>query len=146
MKKDIPRALYEKILRVLPVLTVDLVIVHEGEFLLLKRKNNPFKNTWWIPGGRFRKGEDFERAARRIAKEEVGFDIKIIKLLGVGDMHERRWGILVHSIGVVYMAKPRQENIRLFHVNFAGEELKFHTKINSRLHPFVKKFLREAGF
>lgn len=141
----IPLPLYKKILRILPVLTVDLVIMRKGKFLLLKRKSPPFKNTWWIPGGRFRKGEDFKKAARRIAKEETQLDIHMLKLLGIGDMYERRWGIRVHSIGVVYMVRPKK-NVKIPRLNSRGEELRLFSRIDSHLHPFTKKFLREAGF
>ena len=135
--------LYKKILRVMPVLTVDLVIVWRGKFLLVKRASPPFRGAWWIPGGRFQKGETFESAAHRLAKEETGLDIKIIKLLGVGDMYEQRWGIRVHSIGVVYLVRPK--DISRLQVNRESKEVAWFKKAPNKLHPVVKRFLNTAG-
>ena len=146
MKKDIPLALYKKILQVLPVLTVDLVIVRNGKFLLLKRKNDPFKNTWWIPGGRFRKGETFESAVHRITKVETRLRVRVVKLLGVDGMHEHRYGIDVYSIGAVYLVKPIGKVPAKLRINGESSDAAWFSLIPPGVHPFVKKFLREAGF
>ena len=149
MKKSryhIPLEFYKKILSVVPVLTVDLVIVDNGKFLLLKRANPPFRGTWWIPGGRFRKGETFERAARRIAKAETGLSVKIVKLLGVDGMHEQRYGIDVYSIGVVHLVKPVGKVSAKLRLNKESSDAQWFSRIPPRSHPFVKKFLGSAGF
>ncbi len=142
---DIPLNFYKTIIKHLPVLTVDLVIVHRGRVLLLKRAIQPFRGTWWIPGGRFQKGETFERAVWRIAKAETGLSVKIVKLLGVDGMHERRWGIDVHSIGVVYLVKPTGKSLKL-KLNKESNDAVWFSHVPKKSHWFVRKFLREAGF
>ena len=34
-----------------PALTVDIIIEKDSEIVLIKRKNDPFKGSWAIPGG-----------------------------------------------------------------------------------------------
>ena len=80
----IEEKLYKKIQEVLPICCVDVVILNKNkEFLLLKRKNEPAKDQWWVPGGRIKKGEKTEKAVLRKVKEETGLNIKIKKMLGV---------------------------------------------------------------
>jgi len=66
-----------------PTLTVDVVILKENSVVLIKRKKDPFKGMWAIPGGFVEWGETVEEAAIREAKEETGLDVEIEKLLGV---------------------------------------------------------------
>jgi 8-oxo-dGTP diphosphatase len=62
--------------------TVDLLIFKEIEttslVLLIKRKNEPFKDCWALPGGFVDENEDLEVAAKRELQEET--QIKIDKL------------------------------------------------------------------
>jgi len=57
-------------------LTVDTVIftkTDEGlKILLIKRKNDPFKNKWAIPGGFVEYDEELDTAAKRELEEETG--------------------------------------------------------------------------
>ncbi|MCP4219092.1 MAG: NUDIX domain-containing protein, partial [bacterium] len=63
---------------------VGAVIVNDqNETLLLLRKKSPEKGCWDLPGGRVELGETIEAAILREIKEELGVDVKIIKLLRV---------------------------------------------------------------
>jgi len=79
----IDEKLYQKILEVMPIPTVDAIIVHNGKFLLLKRNNPPVKGEWWLPGGRIRKGEQLEGAVKREVREETGLECNVIRQVGV---------------------------------------------------------------
>ena len=66
------------------VLTVDVVITDDqSRVLLMQRGTEPYKGCWVLPGGIVELGETVEQAAIREAKEEVGLDLRIIKLVGV---------------------------------------------------------------
>ncbi len=96
-----------------PSITVDIIIFNEKnngnngittnkELVLIKRKNEPFRGHWAIPGGFVDYGELVENAALREAKEETGIDVKIKKLFGVySDPKRDPRG---HTITIVYMA------------------------------------------
>jgi 8-oxo-dGTP diphosphatase len=56
--------------------TVDIAIFQtNGEVLLIKRKNDPFKDHWALPGGFVDLDEDPIVAARRELREETGLAI-----------------------------------------------------------------------
>jgi 8-oxo-dGTP pyrophosphatase MutT (NUDIX family) len=73
--------LYQKAIRSLPIVCVDLVVSaglpEENErILLVRRKNEPLAGHWWFPGGRIEIGEPRVEAAIRKLKQECGVDLR----------------------------------------------------------------------
>ena len=64
-------------------LTVDAIIPYQGKIVVIKRRNEPFKGYYALPGGIVEYGETVEEAVLREVKEETGLDVKIHKLVGV---------------------------------------------------------------
>lgn len=68
-----------------PAVTADCIVFNrEGSsisVLLIKRKNEPFKDCWAFPGGFINIDESAEDAAVRELKEETGLEISNIKQL-----------------------------------------------------------------
>ncbi|MDI6643043.1 MAG: NUDIX hydrolase [Candidatus Hodarchaeaceae archaeon] len=60
-----------------PILSVDVVVKVPGGVVLVKRKNEPYKERWALPGGFVRYGEKVEEAAKREVKEETGLVVKL---------------------------------------------------------------------
>jgi|SRR3989344_256812 len=140
----ISRHFYKKILRVMPNLAVDAVIVYRGKFLLLRRAIPPRKGEWWLPGGRVVKSESPAKSAKNKIYEETGVRIRPMRLLGIDSMYERRWGIKVQTCTFVYLARPiKSLGIR---TNFNNTEYQWFEKVNPAWHPYVKKFVHLAGF
>ena len=54
---EIPKEKYKYILEVMPVACVDIIIVHNKKIFIAKRKNEPARGEWFIPGGRILKNE-----------------------------------------------------------------------------------------
>lgn len=57
-----------------PVVTVDIIVFRNDmcEVLLIRRKNEPFKGKWALPGGFMDMNETLEEAAIRELQEETG--------------------------------------------------------------------------
>jgi mutator protein MutT len=57
----------------------------EGKILLEKRRNDPGRGKWSIPGGKVELGEKIEQTVVREVKEETGLLVTRPELLGVVD-------------------------------------------------------------
>ncbi len=104
---QIPLDKYAKIIKVLPILCVDVLVQNaRGEYLLIKRVNEPKAGKWWVIGGRVFKGETFEEAAIRKVREEVGLQVKSIRPIGyfelVNGTNPFRLPFKYHSVSVVF--------------------------------------------
>lgn len=66
-----------------PIPTVDTIIQKNSQILLVKRKNEPFKGYFALPGGFVNEGEKVEEAAKREVMEETSLDVELIDILGV---------------------------------------------------------------
>ncbi len=65
-------------------LVADLIITNtDGGIVLVKRKNDPYKGMWALPGGMMEAGETIEQAAVREAREETSLEIIPGKIVGV---------------------------------------------------------------
>jgi 8-oxo-dGTP diphosphatase len=73
-----------------PAVTVDLVIFTVNndmlKIMLMKRAENPFADSWSLPGGFLKVGESLEEAALRVLKEKTGMeDVYMEQLYTFGD-------------------------------------------------------------
>jgi ADP-ribose pyrophosphatase YjhB (NUDIX family) len=67
-----------------PVPCNGVIIENEKkEILLVKRKFDPFKGMWDLPGGFVRSGESFADSISREIREELGVEIEITGIVGV---------------------------------------------------------------
>ena len=84
-----------------PGLTVDGVILENGEISLIKRKGEPFKGKWALPGGFVEYNETVEDAVIREIREETGVNAEIKELVGVysDPMRDPRG----HTVSIVFL-------------------------------------------
>lgn len=67
------RSRFVELVRDLPLISVDLVLVRDGrEVLLGLRTNRPAQGSWFVPGGRILKNEKRADALTRVAARELG--------------------------------------------------------------------------
>ncbi|MFW5946103.1 MAG: NUDIX domain-containing protein [Candidatus Natronoplasma sp.] len=84
-----------------PSLTVDGVIIEEGELLLIKRRNPPFKGKYALPGGFVEYEETVENAVKREVEEETGLKTGIDRLIDVYSSPDR--DPRGHMISIAYL-------------------------------------------
>jgi len=115
--------------------TVDIIIRYKGGILLIKRKHEPFKGKWAIPGGHLDEGESLEQAAVREAKEETGLDVKFLEQLHTySDLQRDPRG---HFITTVFYAEASGDikagddakEVEIFHLDKLPELAFDHKKI-----------------
>ena len=103
----IPAEQYKQIIEVLPILCVDVVITNtRGEYLLIKRANEPKKGQWWVIGGRLLKGETLEEAVVRKVREETSLNVETVHPIGYYEAvsQENPFGLAprLHAVSVVF--------------------------------------------
>ncbi|KKR54099.1 MAG: NUDIX hydrolase [Parcubacteria group bacterium GW2011_GWA1_40_21] len=142
----IPSDLYEKIHMAMPMACVDIIITNINSFLLAKRKNKPAKNQWWFPGGRILKNETLAEAVARKSFEETGLKVEIINRIGVEEtiFPDGPFNSSTHTINVTYLAKA--VNPKEIKMDEQSSEYGWFSEINEGWHPYVKNFLKIAGF
>ena len=87
-----------------PKLAVDCVITDEvGNIVLIKRKHEPFKDEYALPGGFVEVGETVEDACRREMREETNLELEDLQLVGVYSAPDR--DPRGHVIAVAYKAR-----------------------------------------
>ena len=91
-----------------PSITADIFIYDENQnFILIKRKNNPFKDSWALPGGFVDYGESLENTAIREAKEETSINIHDLKQFKVYSEPTR--DPRGHTITLTFLAKGNMD-------------------------------------
>jgi len=98
-----------------PAVTVDIIIftIKEDKLkaLLIKRKLEPFKDMWAIPGGFVKLDESLENAAKRELMEETG--VKEVYLEQLYTFGEPNRDPRERVITVAYFALVNSDNIKL---------------------------------
>lgn len=86
-----------------PALTVDCVVFDPtGRVLLIRRRHEPFKGGYALPGGFVDIGETVEDACRRELHEETGISARDLRLVGVySDPSRDPRG---HTVSVAFLA------------------------------------------
>lgn len=75
MSAVIPQDQFQRMVELMPLVSIDLVIInHKKEVLLGLRNNRPAKGYWFVPGGRILKDELITVALNRIAFKELNID------------------------------------------------------------------------
>lgn len=104
------RSIYSRV----PRLCVDLVIQTEAGTLLTLRRNNGWINQWHFPGGTVYYGQSIEETIHRVAQEELGVDVEVIKFLKYiefpSEIKERGYG---QSISLAFLCKPLSTDIKI---------------------------------
>jgi ADP-ribose pyrophosphatase len=73
-----------------PQIGVGAVVFNDkGEVLLVKRRNEPAKNMWTIPGGRLKAGETLKQTAEREIFEETGIKIEANEIIYTFELIEK---------------------------------------------------------
>ncbi len=131
------RDIYSKV----PRLCVDIIIRQAGKILLSKRKIDPYKGFWHIPGGTVYFGETLEQAAKRVAKDELNLEVSVkslISYLEFSDEYKGGW----HGwpISLQFEVEIISGEIKS---DYQASKIQFFDKIPQNTVETQKKFLSE---
>jgi 8-oxo-dGTP diphosphatase len=98
-----------------PLVGVGGLISDSGKVLLIKRRFDPNKGRWALPGGLLEVGEDPEDAAKREVWEEVGLKVNIQGQAQVANevIKDEQGKVMYHFILIDYLMKPVGKEVRL---------------------------------
>lgn len=144
----IPTEKYSEILKIMPIVCVDLIIVHEGKFLLLLRDNEPAKNQYWFPGGRINKMESIKDATIRKAIEETNLVCTFSRIISVEEtIFEKNSHMQtdIHTINICCLLElsTTLNEVQLDNLHI---EYKWFSNIDISFHEGVANPLRKIGF
>jgi 8-oxo-dGTP diphosphatase len=87
-----------------PIVGVGAVVVKDGQALIIKRANEPYKGQWSIPGGRVELGESLVDAVRREMREETGLQVEVGPVIEVFERIQHHDGrVLYHFVIIDYV-------------------------------------------
>jgi ADP-ribose pyrophosphatase YjhB (NUDIX family) len=135
----IPASVFDEIVKCLPIVSFEGVIVTVRGLLFLKRNNEPVKGKWWFPGGRIHKGESLEEALKREVKEETGLEVTSYRLINIYSrvFPER------HDITIAYSCRCSKSKVIL---NEEHSEFFFAKEMPTDLHPYLEETVHDLGW
>lgn len=135
-RKKLTQKEYDYIYSKVPRICIDLFITSDKGILLTKRNIAPDKGLWHFPGGGIRFEENLQEAAIRIAKEELGINVKPLEMIGEMEFLNRK----VHSVSIVFLVKIISGKIKL---DFQASEFKFWDKMPKGIVKEHRNFIKE---
>ena len=90
-----------------PIIGVGAIIIKDDKILLEKRKNEPGKGKWSIPGGLVELGESVEQTVIREVREETGLEVEKPEHIDVVDnvIRDENGEIKYHFVIIDYFVK-----------------------------------------
>ena len=97
-----------------PIVGVGAVIVDDGKVVLVKRKYEPLKGQWSLPGGMVEIGEMLESALAREMLEETGLRVDVGPVIEVFDriMRDEEHRVRYHFVLVDYLCWPADGSLQ----------------------------------
>jgi 8-oxo-dGTP diphosphatase len=97
-----------------PFVGVGAVILHHGRVVLIRRRFEPLKGQWSLPGGAVELGETLESCVAREMREETGLEVQVGPVIEVfdritRDADDRVW---FHYVLVDYLCWPLGGELR----------------------------------
>ncbi|MFC4990217.1 GDP-mannose mannosyl hydrolase [Saliphagus infecundisoli] len=138
----VPEDEWEVVVDNVPIVSVDLLVQHEGGILLGLRENEPVKGEWFVPGGAVLKNETLDEAVQRVAKTELGCEVDVVERLGSFEHFYESSEIdgidRKHYVAQAFVVTPTEP------INAPDDqhsELRVFTPPFDDLHPYMTRYL-----
>lgn len=95
---------FHQLLRAIPLLAVDGVLIKNQQVLLLRRRDDPFRGSWVLPGGFLKYGESLEEGVAREFREETKLLVRVRSMVNIySHPHRDPRG---HVVAAAYLCDP----------------------------------------
>ncbi len=90
-----------------PILSAGGVIIIDKKVLLIKRKTEPKRGKWSVPGGVINLGEKIEDGLKREILEETGLNVEVKELIDIIErvFKDNKGKIVYHYVILDYLCK-----------------------------------------
>ena len=97
-----------------PIVGIGAVIVDDGKVVLIRRRYEPLKGQWSLPGGGVEIGETLEAAVAREMLEETGLEVMVGPVIEVFDriMLDDEQRVQYHYVLIDYLCWPIAGELR----------------------------------
>ncbi len=97
-----------------PVVAVGAIVVKAGKVLLVRRRREPSRGLWSLPGGAVRRGEGLREAVAREVREECGIDVRVEGVVEVLDRiyADRNGRVRYHYVIIDFLASWRKGRLQ----------------------------------
>lgn len=141
--EGLPQPVFDALCGMVPFVACELVIV-DKKGILLTWRNDKWWRGWHFPGGLFRFRESFEERIKKVARKELGVNIKSFKLLFVKDCSQGARG---HVVSLVFrcetvMTPKHGKYFQKMPKNIIEEHREFWKKIQKKCCYFREKMIR----
>ncbi len=106
--QKMPYAEFKDIYSKVPKLSVEVIVFKEGKILLTRRAITPGIGEWHTPGGTVLKGEKLNQTVKRVAKEELGLSVDIVKFLGIIE-YDKFINKYEQGISLAFLVSPKDK-------------------------------------
>jgi ADP-ribose pyrophosphatase YjhB (NUDIX family) len=98
----------------LPVVAVGAVVTRAGKVLLVRRKREPNRGLWSLPGGAVKLGEGLREAVAREVKEECTIEVKVEEVVEVVERiyGDRDGRVRYHYVVIDFLASWRRGRLK----------------------------------
>lgn len=140
------------VVRDAPLVSIDLLVEDPlGRLLVGLRCNEPARGSWFVPGGRVRKGESLAAALRRIAEGELGLTLALedCRLDGAYEHHyttnfAEADGIATHYVVLAY--RLRLDPLPPLRPDGQHQQLRWLSPVelgtDPTVHPYTRAYAR----
>ena len=124
--------------KLFPFSCIDLIVLNEeNKFLLVRRNIPPYKGKWCLPGGIIRYGEKMSNAIHRVAQNELGIKVELMREVGFFEkIFQGR-----HDISHCFLVKPKSQIIKL---DFQATGATFFSQVPKQIALFHKKMIEKS--
>lgn len=148
MTDKLPDSVFREILQHTPLIAIDLCVVNSAQQILVGYRNNrPARDSWFVPGGRIRKGESLTAAFARISQQELGTTLRFDQGIFLGSYEHfyadnffdgnfgthyivLAYAVLLDSLAITQLPSEQHNDYRLVTLAEFGSDLSIH--VNSR--------------